>query len=406
MSLTCALLATLLQQWARRYVIITQSPRYSPHKRARIRAFFADGIDKLHVPWAVEALPTLLHVSLFLFFSGLLVFLFNINHTVFSAVIWWVGLSTGVYGCITLMPIFRHDSPYYAPLSLSAWYIYTGVSYGVFHILTFITITNFGFASAIWNRVNDLLETFREWLSGDMLKTAQESASKLSADIDGRVLKWIFDALDEDHELEQFFEGIPGFCSSEVVDNPKSIFGTLGRSRLLFTLNAFRSRTFSSNLLSEAIRERRVIAYIKAAGALDFQVPSRHFLSEVFMPGMDAVLWSVQIGYSLRSSCQMIGRTTSLYAQVIVAGVIARVPERDYRWSALVMDQLGISEGVFREYLAHGDSVLLANLTHINRPFQRLYHVLYESLLLQIDFQIRHSEYSSWTAARLLCFVE
>ena len=38
-SITCALLATLLQQWARRYLKVTQ-PRYGPHKRARIRAFF------------------------------------------------------------------------------------------------------------------------------------------------------------------------------------------------------------------------------------------------------------------------------------------------------------------------------------------------------------------------------
>jgi hypothetical protein len=40
-NLTCALLATLLQQWAR---------RYNPDKRARIRAFFSEGVDKLHLP--------------------------------------------------------------------------------------------------------------------------------------------------------------------------------------------------------------------------------------------------------------------------------------------------------------------------------------------------------------------
>ncbi|KAF8265178.1 hypothetical protein EI94DRAFT_1589920, partial [Lactarius quietus] len=77
-SITCALLATLLQQWARRYLKVTQ-PHYSPHKRARIRAFFAEGVDKFLLPWAVEALPTMLHVSLFLFFSGLAVFLWNVN---------------------------------------------------------------------------------------------------------------------------------------------------------------------------------------------------------------------------------------------------------------------------------------------------------------------------------------
>src|SRR6201996_1491713 len=88
-SLTCALLATLLQQWARRYLRVTK-PRCSPRKRARIRAFFAEGVENLHLPWTVEALPTLLHISLFLFFAGLGIFLFGIHKTVFSVVIGWV----------------------------------------------------------------------------------------------------------------------------------------------------------------------------------------------------------------------------------------------------------------------------------------------------------------------------
>ncbi|KAH8980245.1 hypothetical protein EDB86DRAFT_3088031 [Lactarius hatsudake] len=90
-SLTCALLATLLQQWARRYLKVTQS-RYSPHKRARIRAFFAEGVDKFLLPWVVEALPALLHISLFLFFAGLIVFLCNVNITAFKLVLSWVGI--------------------------------------------------------------------------------------------------------------------------------------------------------------------------------------------------------------------------------------------------------------------------------------------------------------------------
>jgi hypothetical protein len=85
-------LATMLQQWARRYLTITQPARYIPHKRASIRAFFANGVEKFHLPWSVEALPALLHLSLFLFFTGLVIYLFNINHTVFSLVVWWVGL--------------------------------------------------------------------------------------------------------------------------------------------------------------------------------------------------------------------------------------------------------------------------------------------------------------------------
>ncbi|KAH9018961.1 hypothetical protein EDB85DRAFT_2198648, partial [Lactarius pseudohatsudake] len=121
-SISCALLATLLQQWARRYLKVTQ-PRYSLHKRARIRAFFAEGVDRFLLPWAVEALPTLLHVSLFLFFAGISVFLWNVDLTIFKAVVSWIGICTVLYGFITFFPVFRHDSPYNTPLSLPAWYI-------------------------------------------------------------------------------------------------------------------------------------------------------------------------------------------------------------------------------------------------------------------------------------------
>ncbi|KAF8492545.1 hypothetical protein F5888DRAFT_1927607, partial [Russula emetica] len=81
LSLTCALLATLMQQWVRRYLQTSQR-WYAPYKRARIRTFFAEGIERFGLPVAVEALPALLHVSVFLFFAGLVDFLININHTV------------------------------------------------------------------------------------------------------------------------------------------------------------------------------------------------------------------------------------------------------------------------------------------------------------------------------------
>ncbi|KAI0249920.1 hypothetical protein BJV78DRAFT_1323342, partial [Lactifluus subvellereus] len=73
-SITCALAATLVQQWTLRYIKVTQQA-YSPHKQARIRAFFAEGRDKFYLPFVVELLPTFLHLSVFLFFAGLGVFL-------------------------------------------------------------------------------------------------------------------------------------------------------------------------------------------------------------------------------------------------------------------------------------------------------------------------------------------
>jgi len=59
-----------------------------------MRAFFANGINMMRVPILVEALPTMLHLSLCLFFSGLVIFLVSINLSVSFP----VSRPTTVYG--------------------------------------------------------------------------------------------------------------------------------------------------------------------------------------------------------------------------------------------------------------------------------------------------------------------
>jgi len=86
-----------------------------------MRAFFADGVDSMHIPWAVEGLPTLLHLSLSLFrvFCGLVIFLIQADHEVSSYAVWWIELFSMVYGLITLLPLIRHDSTSVIPSFLS-----------------------------------------------------------------------------------------------------------------------------------------------------------------------------------------------------------------------------------------------------------------------------------------------
>jgi hypothetical protein len=97
-------------------------------------------------------------------------------------------------------------------------------------------------------------------------------------------------------------------------------------------------------------------------------------LNTVFAEGVDVILRSVEIGRSLspRSNNNISNPDTGLCAQGIIAGIIATVPDRDNRWVALVQGRLGVSEGLFEDYLAHGDSVLLANWVHIIPPFFHL----------------------------------
>ncbi|KAI9462055.1 hypothetical protein F5148DRAFT_1315753, partial [Russula earlei] len=116
MSLTGALLAVFIQQWAQSYLQATQM-RHSPRDRARVRAFHFEGIDKWHLHWLTQTVPTLIHVSLFLFFAGLPVFLFHINRTVFNVVITWLALCVAGYASLTFLPVFCQDCPYSSPLS-------------------------------------------------------------------------------------------------------------------------------------------------------------------------------------------------------------------------------------------------------------------------------------------------
>ena len=94
----------------------------------------------MHIPRAVEGLPTLLHLSLFLFFGGLVIFLFNIDREVFTCVFVWIGLFSMVYGLITLLPLIRRDSPYYTPLSVPAWFLFAKIC-TTFQVLTGVIVT-------------------------------------------------------------------------------------------------------------------------------------------------------------------------------------------------------------------------------------------------------------------------
>ncbi len=63
LSVTCALSATLMQQWARRYQELAQH-HGAPHRRGRTRAYIFDGISRFGMARAVATMPTLLHICL------------------------------------------------------------------------------------------------------------------------------------------------------------------------------------------------------------------------------------------------------------------------------------------------------------------------------------------------------
>lgn len=116
LSLTCALTATLIQQWASDYVRAIER-REAPEIRARIRAYLFEGVENSNVAAIVEGTPLLLHASLFSFFVGLIFFLHPINTTMTfltASILAAFGIS---YLSATIAPLIDTASPFRTPLT-------------------------------------------------------------------------------------------------------------------------------------------------------------------------------------------------------------------------------------------------------------------------------------------------
>jgi Family of unknown function (DUF6535) len=91
LSLTCAVSATLIQQRARGYMRLSPSPcRRTLHKRSHIHASTLIGTKRFRMSRAVETITTLLHMSVFLFFAGLVEFLFPVNKIIAFCVLSYI----------------------------------------------------------------------------------------------------------------------------------------------------------------------------------------------------------------------------------------------------------------------------------------------------------------------------
>ncbi|KAJ7157346.1 hypothetical protein C8R46DRAFT_832313, partial [Mycena filopes] len=122
LSLSCALIATLVGQWTQEFLHLTE--RHSaPVVGARLMSYLYYGIRRYNMHTIVAIIPLLLHASLFLFFAGLVAFLVPINIAVMSASAAVFFIFTVAYLTLTILPLFAFDCPYRTPLSGILWRI-------------------------------------------------------------------------------------------------------------------------------------------------------------------------------------------------------------------------------------------------------------------------------------------
>jgi len=203
LALGCGLGATLVQQWLRRYIRLTQHPD-APVHRVRMRAFLFKGIRDFHVGWVVENIAVMLHAAIFLFFVGLCEFLFAINHEVAVVVVVAVGILAAVYFILTLLPAIYRDCPFQTPLTSVLWYI--GHSFAISFLYLF----------ACSSRVRDKIDKLWDHFGKGMDKHLMAMMSH-KAELDKHALESTFGMCREEDKLEAFVDAIPGYLQTQDV---------------------------------------------------------------------------------------------------------------------------------------------------------------------------------------------
>ena len=396
--MTCAVLANLLQQWARKYRNATR-PRFwaSQPRQARYRAFYAEGVENTVLPWVFEALPAMLHLSVFLFFAGLVVFLWNLDPTISKLILSWVAGCVILYGYITFVPTFRQNSPYNTPLSPLAWSIVTGVPFIsfrilniVFNIVSFVRwcliflffpilyclacccgdklsflVVDFGIDP---NRLAEAWDRHRILFLQGMQKTTEKAASALQSGLSSRAFMWTFDTSYEDEEIEYFFSNLPGFYRSN--DDEDFLYKLTGdqKENLWSGLVGFLDRTFSSDSLPEDDKTRRAKICADALKVGPQAFP--HILDSVISEYLCAPVQSAELARFVGRLDNSKDIDAPKLTQAIVSCVVATAQLHNPEWFTIASTEMGVKESVLRHYTA--PDLSLANLIHVT--CQQLHH--------------------------------
>jgi hypothetical protein len=177
----------------------------------------------------------------------------------------------------------------------------------------------------------------------------------------------------------EFFEKIPSFGRSTIVDSPIRKITDLGEQQLYDAVKRLLKRTRSSEVLPDSEKMRRLIACVNFADAIRRSNVTSLILEDISNWDLRNALQSVEMRRFLKSHGNRSWEKIGLCAQSVVARILSNVQGSDDLWVTLAAHQLGKSKDHIRDYLERGnDSVLhanllLANLTHITH---KIFHAL------------------------------
>ncbi|KAI0272072.1 hypothetical protein BGY98DRAFT_1099995 [Russula aff. rugulosa BPL654] len=273
-----------------------------------MRHHIFQGVGNQHFLLVLDAVPTLLHLSVFLFFAGLLILLRHISHTVFNAV---VGQPTLWADFFIGMAIYVH----------------------VLHPLFVSPVKDVDVPPPAPRLLKRLEAKAEEVILG--------KAPKLDAEI----LDSLLVTLGEDGAREKFFEAVPGFYGSEVVKDVNKKLTPTFFTNFRRVINQFLDQTLASDSISESVRSRRLLTCLNATRSVLGGLAGMSITDKIICRGnWNKTPPSPEIGHILRHWLDTTDSSRALIASCIIARIIGSVEKRDDTWMALARSQLGATE--------------------------------------------------------------
>ncbi|KAF8493462.1 hypothetical protein F5888DRAFT_1636622 [Russula emetica] len=220
-AIVSAFYVMLVQQWIRRYTQTLAELKLTTNQERVLSCLFL-GTQKYKMSHAIGLIPLPLHISVFLFFSGLIIFLFTISNAMATVVTVAVAIIGVFYVGLTILPIIDDLCPYFTPMSDVWWYLQhtfvSAVASGCYLVVEWFrnrSGPNLGARPgrlSYWSEfLKDAIERnklqLKDGLSGNIFRRARTAP----VDVDLNTLAWLLQRpiMGEKDQLQDLVDSIP-----------------------------------------------------------------------------------------------------------------------------------------------------------------------------------------------------
>ena len=166
----CAIASTLIQQWGRRYLALTQGHDPAPDRK-RVRDVLLNGFNTFHMQGIRHLVGMALYTSVFLYCLGIVIFIIHIDWALAPLAASYLGLCGVLYAIVTVLQFFFLACPFSTPFTPLVFRLYHFSMYSLFLMLRLMSILSF--QRSFRRRLNDKAEEHRLHAQNGLDRTVQ-----------------------------------------------------------------------------------------------------------------------------------------------------------------------------------------------------------------------------------------